>query len=78
MARGFDDLHKVFIVQRSKGNDDHYGYHKRTSSESSALVKEILGGLGQGHENQIKGVDPNNKRYRDICFGSPYRKVKYW
>jgi len=77
MARGFDDLNKVFIVQRSKGSllGDQYGGNRRSLSESSSLTGDITEEAGQRGSMQVKVIEPNNRRYKDICFGSPYRKV---
>ena len=68
---------KVFIVQRSKGSllGDQYGGNRRSLSESSSLTGDITEEAGQRGSMQVKVIEPNNRRYKDICFGSPYRKV---
>ena len=76
MARGFDDLHKVFTVQRSKGviqNGDHrYSNHERSPSNISLPDSNESKTVQQ---TQVKAVNINDKRYTDVCFGSPFKRV---
>jgi hypothetical protein len=72
MARGFDDLHKVFTVQRSKVNGDHhYSNHERSPSTSS-LTESVD---SQGQQAEFKVMSLNERRYKDVCYGSPFKKV---
>ena len=79
MARGFDDLHKVFIVQRSRSPPNHinqdqsssdhrYSNHDRSSRSSSTDRVE-------GHTETVV-LEHKARRYTDVCYGSPFKKVR--
>ncbi|WAR02650.1 YK66-like protein [Mya arenaria] len=75
MARGFDDLHKVFIVQRSRGNGSSDHIHERSSSETRSTTSSSSESLSnQGYNREVKVKDINARRYKDVCYGSPFRK----
>ncbi|XP_070204433.1 uncharacterized protein [Littorina saxatilis] len=102
MARGFDDLHKVFTVQRSRGSRASSVERQRYSSCSSggsnisrtpsiASIASLEDGGGGGGGGGIavpsvggggfsgggsgSAVDIQQKRYKDVCYGSPYKRV---
>lgn len=75
MARGFDDLNKVFTVQRSKVNgENHCGNHERSPSTSS-LASSVEGSVEvQSQLPEPKVNSLSERRYKDVCYGSPFRK----
>ena len=71
MARGFDDLHKVFIIQRSgrmseSGDSSRYSNGSLMSRSGSSEPETEPASTVPEHQAQ---------RYKDICYGSPFRKV---
>ena len=70
MARGFDDLHKVFIVQRSERANE--------SEDSSRYSNGSVMSLSSSSETENEPcslVQHQAQRYKDVCYGSPLRKV---
>ncbi|CAE1320900.1 unnamed protein product [Acanthosepion pharaonis] len=67
MARGFDDIHRVFTVQRNQNtsNEREYRTCSRQSSPRMLSLVDIEGLPNESHTRQ----------YRDTCYGSPFRKV---
>lgn len=77
MARGFDDLHKVFTVQRSKvSSAESRESIKSTASYSrDSLPRTLSDGefdLGVGNLT----LESHARRYRDVCYDSPVKKVR--
>ena len=77
MARGFDDLHKVFIVQRSgrtseNGDSGRYSNGSVMSLSSSSEQESESSSLGEPSSL----VEHKARRYKDVCYGSPFRKVR--
>ena len=77
MARGFDDLHKVFIVQRSgrtseNGDSSRYSNGSVMSLSSSSEHESESSSLGEPSSL----VEHKARRYKDVCYGSPFRKVR--
>ncbi|KAL4223299.1 hypothetical protein ACF0H5_016770 [Mactra antiquata] len=73
MARGFDDLHKVFTVQRSKVtilNEDNESNERLSMSSTDNSIEE-----DEVQRSDMKVTNNNDRRYKDICFGSPYKKL---
>ncbi|KAL3857677.1 hypothetical protein ACJMK2_012319 [Sinanodonta woodiana] len=68
MARGFDDLHKVFTVQKSKMSADHRSYCSRESLPRSLSSDDSEGAMV---------INSSSRRYQDVCYGSPYRKAAH-
>ncbi|XP_076434651.1 uncharacterized protein LOC143274664 [Babylonia areolata] len=76
MARGFDDLHKVFTVQRSRGSRAGSVERQRYSScSSSSNVSRTSSISSLDNEGGAGVVDFQQKRYKDVCYGSPYKRV---
>ncbi|ESP05088.1 hypothetical protein LOTGIDRAFT_208026 [Lottia gigantea] len=66
MARGFDDLHKVFTIQRLRGR------HSRDSQRNSISRTPSTGSIESvSLINSFEG----QRRYKDVCYGSPYKRV---
>ena len=70
MARGFDDIHRVFTVQRTQNasNEREYRTFSRQSSPRMLSLADIEGLPSESHARQ----------YRDTCYGSPFRKVRHF
>lgn len=72
MARGFDDLHKVFVVWRSKAHnglvDDHYGNHDRSR------ISSVSEGSDCYRRQEVEVIDRFTRRHQDVCYGSPFKK----
>ena len=97
MARGFDDLHKVFTIQRSRGSrassTERQRYSSCSSSSNISRTPSISslddggnggGGGGGGVGIAVPGAGGSataaldiiqQKRYKDVCYGSPYKRV---
>ena len=104
MARGFDDLHKVFTVQRARGGGgsragsaERQRYSSCSSSSNVSRTPSLTslddgGGGGGGGGNGVGGgsgggigiavpgsgvvaLDIQQKRHKDVCYGSPYKRV---
>lgn len=78
MARGFDDLHKVFTVQRSKevleSRDNHACNHELSPNYLSA--SEMI--ESEVQQKEVKVVSLEDRRYKDICYGSPFKRVCFF
>ena len=70
MARGFDDLHKVFIVQRSERTNESVD----SSNHSNGSVMSLSSNSETENEPSSL-VHHQAQRYKDVCYGSPLRKV---
>ena len=70
MARGFDDLHKVFIVQRSERTNESGD----SSNDSNGSVMSLSSNSETENEPSSL-VQHQAQRYKDVCYGSPLRKV---
>ncbi|KAK7499071.1 hypothetical protein BaRGS_00009618, partial [Batillaria attramentaria] len=81
MARGFDDLHKVFTVQRSRGSRcgsverQRYSSCSSSSNISRTPSTSSLDDGGGNAGGSGPGLDIQQRRYKDICYGSPYRRA---
>lgn len=88
MARGFDDLHKVFIIQRSRSSRassvDRQRYSSSCSGSSNVSRASSVGSLDDAMGGGVGGIavpipgaglDIQQKRYKDVCYGSPYKRV---
>ena len=69
MARGFDDMHKVFTVQRIHGNH----LHDSDENWNCRISRTPSGSSLDGSPSN--SLDSYQRRYRDICYGSPFKRV---
>lgn len=86
MARGFDDLHKVFTIQRLRGSRcssvERQRYSSCSSSSNISRTPSMSslddGGPNGGSSVNSGGVslDIQLRRYKDICYGSPFKRVR--
>ena len=76
MARGFDDINKVFIVQRSHGQRCSSRQHSRSNSRERMCSSTSSNSSVESYSGSISTeISRNINRNKDVCFGSPRRKV---
>ncbi|XP_067684647.1 uncharacterized protein [Haliotis asinina] len=74
MARGFDDLHKVFTIQRLRSNGRCNSGRQRYNSNSSSISRTPSSSSIEGSPLSMS-LDANQRRYKDVCYGSPYKRI---
>ncbi|KAK6191510.1 hypothetical protein SNE40_003177 [Patella caerulea] len=72
MARGFDDLHKVFTVQRLKS-----GRNSRESQRYSNSSISRTPSTGSIESVSLINSFEGQRRYKDVCYGSPYKRPSH-
>ncbi|KAK3084068.1 hypothetical protein FSP39_007629 [Pinctada imbricata] len=75
MARGFDDIHKVFTVQRSKVSKGHSRQASRSSSQDRSSLTSSTSSVESFSGSSINDAIKKICSKKDICFGSPVHKV---